>query len=302
MEHFEQALLLYDPQRHRDYALRYSQNSAVGARCHGALALWFLGQPDRALGRIEEALTLARELSEPHGLAHTLFFAAHLHQLRGEARTVQELAKAAIAVSGEHGLALYKASASITSGWALAEQGTKDEAIEQIRQGLAAHQATGTRSMRPYFLALLAEALGRAHKTAEGLHVLDEALAITQGNGERFYQAELYRLRGELLLMQSTPRVLSRAATGGKAALATASSAVANAKACFDDSIKISRRQKAKSLELRAATSLARLYQNQGRPKEAESLLAQTYDGFTEGFDTKDLREAKALLDALRGT
>ena len=144
MEHFEKALSLYDPERHRDDAFFYSQNPGVAMRCFAAWALWFLGQPDQALDRMQEALTLARELSEPHGLAHALFFAAILHQLRREERMAQEHAEAAIAISSEHGLVMYQAQATITRGWALIEQGRQEEAIEQMRQGLAAYQATGT--------------------------------------------------------------------------------------------------------------------------------------------------------------
>jgi predicted ATPase/DNA-binding winged helix-turn-helix (wHTH) protein len=297
MKYSQQALLLYDPERHRDNAFRYSQNPAVAAQCHAAWDLWFLGEPDQALDRIQKALTLARELSEPHGLAHALFFAAILHQLRREERKAQERAEASIAVASEHGLMLYQATATITRGWTLIGQGGQEEAIEQIRQGLAAHQATGTKLLRPHFLALLAEALGKAQKTEEGLRVLEEALAVADGNGDRYYQAELYRLKGELLLQQFTGRVLSQVATGGSTVVRAQSSTVANAENCFNQSIKIAQQQKAKSLELRAVVSVARLYQKKGSQKEARRLLAQIYGRFTEGFDTMDLREAKALLD-----
>src|SRR5262249_48735241 len=143
-QHFEKALSLYDPERHRDDAFRYAQNPGVAMRCFAAWALWFLGHPDQALDRIQEALTLAEELSEPYGLAHALFLAAILHQLRQEPQRAHELAEAALAVSNEHGLVLYQAMATITVGWALIEQGLLAEAIEQMRQGLAAHRATAT--------------------------------------------------------------------------------------------------------------------------------------------------------------
>ena len=168
-----------------------------------------------------------------------------------------------------------------------------------MREGLAAYQATGTELMRPHFLALLAEALAKARHVEEGLRILEEALAVVHRNGERYYQAELYRLKGELLLMQATGR--GRLASGyrWKRCGRGRAPAVAQAEACFNQSIKIAQQQKAKSWELRAVMSLARLYQNQGKQKEARSLLAQIYDRFTEGFDTLDLREAKALLDEL---
>jgi DNA-binding winged helix-turn-helix (wHTH) protein/predicted ATPase len=299
MEHFEKALSLYDPPRYRDEAFRYSQNPALAAQCHAAWALWFLGEPDRALELIQEALTLARDLSEPHGLVHVLVFAAILHQLRGEHQKAQERAEAAIAVASEHGLVLYEANATVARGWALIEQGRQEEAIEQVRKGLAIHQATGTEILRPHFMALLVEALGKARKNEEALHVLEEALVVVHGNGECYYQAELYRLKGELLLQQPADRILTVAATAGTAVVAAESQAVARAQDCFDQSIRIAQRQKAKSWELRAAMSLARLYQNQGDRKRAGYLLSQTYGRFTEGFDTRDLRDAKALLDIL---
>jgi predicted ATPase/DNA-binding winged helix-turn-helix (wHTH) protein len=299
MEHFEKAFSLYDPECHLDDAFLYAQNPGVAMRCFAAWALWFLGQPDQASHRMQEALTLARELCEPNGLAQAFFFAAILHQLRREERMAQEHAEAAIAVSREHGLVLYQAMATITRGWALIEQGRQEEAIEQMRQGLAAHQATGTEVIRPHFLALLVEALGNVRQAEEGLRLLAEALVVAHRNGEGYYQAELYRIKGELLLMQATDRSVSRADTAGKAVFEVEPAAVAQAEACFSQSIEIARQQKAKSWELRTVMSLARLYQNQGKQEEARGRLTQIYDSFTEGFETVDLREAKALLDEL---
>jgi predicted ATPase/DNA-binding winged helix-turn-helix (wHTH) protein len=280
LEQFQKAFALYDPERHRDDAFRYTQNPGVGTQSHGAWILWFLGQPDQALERIEDVIALARELSEPHGLAHAYFFAAVLHQLRREDRMALECADAAIAVSVEHGLALYQAMATVTRGWALIGQGRLEEAIGQIRQGLDAHQATGTELLRPHFLGLLAEALGTARQAEEGLRVLEEALAMADRTGDRYYQAELYRLKGELLLMRSS-----------------AGSSVMAVEDCFHQSIEIARQQKAKSLELRAVISLARLRQSQGRQEEALRLLVPIHDEFTEGFDTSDLREAQELRE-----
>ena len=298
-EHFEKAFSLYDPERHRDDAFFYSQNPGVIMRCHDAWALWFLGQPDQALARIKEALTLARDLTEPHGLAHALFFAAILHQLRREEPMAQEHAESVISFSREHGLVMYQAMATIVQAWALLKQGRTEQAVEQMHWGLDALQATGTQRVRPHFLALLAEVLDKAGQAEEGLGVLEEALAVAHRNGDRYYQAELYRLQGELLLKQSKGQGRRQMLTGGKAVVEAKSPAVTEAEGCFSQSIKIAQMQKAKSLELRAAMSLARLYQNQGRQEEARRLLAQVYDGFTEGFDTMDLREAKALLEKL---
>jgi predicted ATPase/DNA-binding winged helix-turn-helix (wHTH) protein len=296
LEHFEKALSLYDPEQDRDDSFRYTGNPGVSMQCFAAWVLWFLGQPDQALHRMQEALTVAHELSEPHSLAHALFFASILYQLRREERLAQEHAEAAIAVSSEHRLALYQAHATISRGWALIDQGRQEEAIEQLRQGLAAQEATGTELERPHFLALLCEGLREAGQVEEGLRVLEQALELAHRNGEGSYVAELYRIKGELLLMQATGRGVSRAARDGKPGF---EASVAQAEACLNQSIKIAQQKKAKSLELRAAMSLARLYRNRGKQEEARSLLEQIYDGFTEGFDTKDLREAKALLDEL---
>jgi predicted ATPase len=281
LDYYKEAIALYDPVLHRDDAFRYSQNPAIGSRCHAAWTLWFLGEPDQALAMVHEAQQLARELAEPHGLAHTLFFGAVVHQLRGEARKAKEQAAAAVGISVEHGLALYYATATVTLGWALIDEGWYQLAIENIRQGLDGHKATGTVLLLPHFLALMAEALGADGQTNDALRVVDEALDIAMQTGERYYDAELHRLKGELQF--------------------DASSTIA-AEACFKHALDVARSQNAKSLELRAALSLARLYQSQSKYDEAASLLAPIYDHFAEGFDTADLRAAKALLGELECT
>jgi predicted ATPase/DNA-binding winged helix-turn-helix (wHTH) protein len=297
LEHYEKALLLYDPKRHLDDGFLYALNPGVAMPCFAAWALWFLGRPEQALERIQEGVTLARELSEPLSLAHALLFAAILHQLRREEHLAQEHADAAFAVSSEHGLALYQAMATVMRGWVMLQRGRHEEAIAQMRQGLAALQVTGTELVRPHFLGLLAEASAKNGQAADGLRLLDEALDVAQRGGERYYQAELYRLKGELLLMPASGRDASRATASRKAVAEPDASAVAEAEGCFSQSIKIARQQKAKSWELRAAMSLARLHQSRGKREEALGLLAQIYGGFDEGFGTADLREAKALLD-----
>ncbi len=175
----------------------------------------------------------------------------------------------------------YFAQATLLRGWALAESGQREEGITQIHQGLAASRATGATRDRPYYLALLAEASAQVGQTAEGLEALAEALATLAKSTVRWWEAELYRLRGELLLQHSVAQP-------------------GEAEACFHQALAVARRQQAKSLELRAAMSLSRLWQCQGTRAEARPLLAEIYDWFTEGFDTADLKEAKALLDALQ--
>jgi predicted ATPase/DNA-binding winged helix-turn-helix (wHTH) protein len=299
MRHFEKALELYDPAQHREDAFRYGQNPGVAMRCFAAWALWFLGKPAAAKEKIDKALTLARELSEPYGLAHAFFFAAILHQLRRDVRLAREYAEAAIAVSSEHGLVLFHALATIVRGWTRIEPGLYDSAIREMRQGLAAYQSTGTEVIRPHFLALLAEAYAKAGRADEGLRVAEEALEAANRNGERYYQAELYRIKGELLLVKAAEKGVSRA-VNGRHVLGSMSPALAEAEQSLRQALETARRQNAKSCELRAALSLARLHRDLGVAPNARSLLSQIYDGFADGFDTVDMREAKSLLSDLQ--
>ena len=298
MEHQKKALFFYDPERHLDDAVRYTQNPGVGIRCFGAWVLWFLGKPDQALKQVHDGLNVAREVCEPHGLAHAHLFAAILHQLRRESRLSQEHAESVFALSTEHGLVMYRAQAIALLGWALIEQGRPEDAIDQIRQALEARKATGTELLTPQLFALLAEAFGEMRQPAEGLRLLQEAVKFADRSGDRCYLAEIHRLKGELLLKQHADMSVSLAAAAGGSV--DMPDSAAQAEACFDQSIKIAREQKAQSWELRSSISLARLYQTQGKQKEAHKLVVTIYDRFTEGFDTIDYREAKALLDELQ--
>ena len=294
LEHFDKALSFYDPTRHLDDGFVYALNPGVAMPCFASWALWFLGRPDHALRQIQDALTVARNLSEPIGLAHALFFAAIVHQLRQEAQKAQEYADATIAVSSQHGLIMYRAMAAIVRGWALISQGGEQGLIQEMLNALTTLQSQETKLVRPHFLALLVESFESARRVEEGLPILEEALAIVNANGEGYYEAELYRLKGELLL-GSDPAV-SRTGSDGIGAKAVA---VENARHCFDQAIKIAQRQKAKSLELRAVASLARVYKQNSRRQEARQLVTGVYEQFAEGFDTEDLREAKTFLDEL---
>ena len=169
---------------------------------------------------------------------------------------------------------------ALQRGWALAQQGQAKEGITQIEQSLIAYRATGAEITRPYYLALLAEAHGVMGQPAAGLTALAEALTLTDRTSERWYEAEIYRLKGELLLQQSSDNSTE-------------------AESCFFHALDIARNQQAKSFELRASTSLARLWHQQGKRQEAHDLLAPVYNWFTEGFDTADLIDAQALLDEL---
>jgi predicted ATPase len=205
--HIELGIAFYDPQQHRSLAFLYgSFDPGVACRSFAAQILWLLGYPDQALKRSHEALTLAQELSHPFSLAWALSFAAWFHQFRRDELAVRELAEAVIALATEQGFAFWAAWGDALRGWALAEQGQGEEGIAQIHQGLAAWQATGTEWDRPYFLALLAEAYGKMEQSEEGLNTLSEALATVNKNGERRWETELYRLKGELLLKNSEVR------------------------------------------------------------------------------------------------
>ena len=209
-----------------------------------------------------------------------LSFAALFHQYRLEVQAAQEHAEAAISLATAQGFPAWMVHGSILCGWALAQQGQAQEGIEQIHLGLTTYRATGAELYRPSWLALLAEAQGTIGEPEVGLVVLTEALTLADTTGTRWYEPEIYRLKGELLLQQSSDNQVE-------------------AESCFHHALAIARHQQAKSLELRAATSLARLWQQQGKRQEAHDLLALVYNWFTEGFDTADLQSAKALLDAL---
>ena len=281
--HIEQGRALYDPQQHHAHALLYGgHDPGVCCLSYAALSLWSLGYPDQALQSMREALTLAQALAHPPSLAAALDFATILHQSRREQQATHERAEALMALATEQGFAQHLAQATIMRGWALAAQGQGAEGTAQMRQGLAAHQATGSERQRPYNLALLAEAYGSIGQTAEGLSLLAEGLATVDRTGERGWEAELRRLQGELLLAQAGEW-----------------QQVPEAEACFHQALAVARRQQAKSWELRAATSLSRLWQQQGKRAEAHELLAPIYGWFTEGFDTADLKDAKALLNEL---
>jgi predicted ATPase len=252
--------------------------------------LWYLGYPDQALKQAEETLMLACELSHPFTLVFALYYTARLHMLRREVGAVQERAAAALCVATERGFALFQAFGTVLRGWALAERGEIEEGIGQMQQGLDAWRAMGLEVVLPESLCLLAGVYGKTGQTEEGLRLVSEALTRVETTGERKFEAELHRLKGELLLSQ----------VQAEAKIKTeADRCYHEAEACFQGALEVARGQCAKSWELRAATSLSRLWNTQGRGEEARELLQDVYGWFTEGFDTADLREAKALLDAL---
>jgi predicted ATPase len=278
--HFAQGIALYDLQQYHAYALLYGEDAGVVCGSHDAWALWHLGYPEQGLARSHKTVILAQQCAHSFSLGFALGMAAVFHQFRREMRAAQERAEAAIRLAREQGFPSWMAHSSTLRGWALAHQGQAQAGIEQLHQGMMAWHATGAEIFRPYFLALLAEAHGTLGEPEAGVAILTEALTHVNTTGERWYEPELYRLQGELLLQQNADNQ-------------------ADAEACFQHALEIARNQQAKSFELRTATSLARLWQRQGKRQEAYGLLDPVYNWFTEGFDTADLKNAKALLEAL---
>jgi TOMM system kinase/cyclase fusion protein len=278
--HFVQGMALYDPQEHRAAVFLYGDDSGVICHSLSALTLWLLGYPDQGPARSQEAVTLAQQIAHPFSLGYALSFATMVHQFRREGRFTQERAEATIILTTEQGFPLWRARGAMLRSWALAHQGQAQEWSEQLTQGLRAHRATGSELLLSYFLAILADAHGIRGEPEAGLTALAEALALVDTTGERWYESELYRLKGVLLLQQSSDHQ-------------------AEAETCFAQAMTIAQSQQAKSWELRATTSLAKLWLQQGKRAEARELLAPIYSWFTEGFDTADLQEAKTLLEEL---
>jgi predicted ATPase len=278
--HYTQGIALYDPQQDRTSVFLYGEDAGVICHSYAALMLWLLGYPDQGRTQSHEAVTLAQQRAHPLSLNIAVGIATMFYQFRREGWATQECAATAMTLATEQGFPYWRAFGSMLGGWALAHQWQAQEGIAQITQGLRAHRAIGGETERPYFLALLAEAHGIMRQPEAGLAVLTEALTLVETTGERWYEPELYRLMGELLLQQNLDNQVE-------------------AETCFQQALSTARSQQAKSLELRAAMSLSRLWQQQGKRQKAYDLLAPIYGWFTEGFDTADLQDAKALLDAL---
>jgi class 3 adenylate cyclase/predicted ATPase len=276
--HLEQAVALYDPEWGRTASFLCGFNCASSAHMFLGRALWHLGYPDQALHSSNRAVAIAKEVSHPFSLAAALSWAAALHQVRREADQTREVAEAALALTAEQLIPFFAAHAMVLRGWALVEQGQYEEGVTCLREGIDAYRATGANHESSHWFALLADACGKAGQIEGASSVVRDTLAEVERTGIRYHEAELHRLDGELRLGFDE----------------------AGAEACFQRAIAIARAQQAKSLELRAALSLARLWQRQGKRDEARDLLAPVYGWFTEGFDTADLREAAALLDRLR--
>jgi class 3 adenylate cyclase/predicted ATPase len=278
-EQCKKVIGLCDPEQQRTQLLLYGTDALVVSWILEACALWHLGYPDQALKMSNEGLARAQDLSHPFNLAYAFFFSATVHQFRREVHVVRERAEALIQFANEQAFPLWKAWGTFLHGWALVEQGDRNEGIAQMRQALKDCSSMEILWFSTYSLALLAEAHSKAGQAKEGLIVLGEALERAHKSGERLHEAELYRINGELLLMQGAaePKV----------------------EECFHQALEVTRNHNAKALELRAAMSLSRLWQKQDKKEDARTVLEQVYGWFTEGYETADLKEAKALLEAL---
>jgi class 3 adenylate cyclase/predicted ATPase len=279
--HLERGITLDAAPQHRVLTLRPGGDAGMACLVYTAWILWLRGYPEQALERIHAALARAHQCQHPFCLAFALLWAAVLSQCRRECQAVSMQAEASMTLAHQQAFPLLMAMGTVFQGWGLAAQGRADEGIEQIRRGMAAFRATGAELLRPHFLGLLAEAYGRSEHIDQGLEALDEALALVDRTGERLHESDFYRLKGQLLLAHSMDHH-------------------PEAEACFHHALTIARRHQAKSLELRVAVHLSRLWQQQGKYDQARRLLGEAYGWFTEGFDTGDLKEAKTLLDELR--
>jgi tetratricopeptide (TPR) repeat protein len=283
LDHLDRAIALYDPQQHASNAYTYGQDPAAICHIHAAHALWSLGYYDQALKRINEGLDIGRKLAHPRNLATIGTFAGLIQQFFRNASAVVELVEPALKISSEYNFAFTKAMGTILGGWALTQLRSRDEGVARMQEGLEIFRSIDAVHMTPYFSSLLAEAYGDAGRPEQGLDLFADLNAA----GEPFWEAELHRVKGELILRRGTLQNLKR---DGESAAET----------CFRQALAIAQRQKAKSFELRAAMSLGRLLILQGRSSEAYNLMTDIFGWFTEGFDTLDLCEAKALIEELR--
>jgi predicted ATPase len=284
-EHFEASLALYDPQRHAVHNVFLY--GAITNRAHLGRLLAYLGYADQAQAMAREALNIAEQMRHALGICQTLATTISLEAFNRNVETVIELTEKMLLHAEEHGLPHYKAIGAIMLGWARATQGEAKEGLAAMRQGLAGCRNLEIEQRRASYLVLMAEALCLAGRPEEALRSLDEAVETINITGERFHEADLYRIKGEALTKQQA------SATGGE-------DRESEIEACFKKAIEISQRQTARAFELRALMSLACLWQRQGKREEARQMLADIYGWFTEGFDTTDLKGAKALLDELQ--
>jgi hypothetical protein len=278
-EHFEEADRLYNVRQHRSHIANFGVDMGVFSRSWATHFLWHKGYLGVACAKSDEALAIARELSHPLTLAVALAYAAMLQQCRRDLRQIDALAESTIRLCREHGFPYYLAWAEVLHGWSLAARGSHEDGIAEMRRGIESLQAKAGARL-PYYRAMFAEGCLWDDRVDEGLEAVAEGFGDIERTGECWWASELHRLRGELFQMRPN--------SDGH-----------NPEESFDRALSTARAQNAKPLELRAALSLARLWRNQGRASDAQSLIRKTYDLFSEGLDDPDLRDASTFLDEL---
>ena len=278
--HLDRAITLYDPAEHRPLATRFGQDVGAATLCWKSLAFWLLGYPEAALADTEHALMVAREIGHSATLMYVLNFSAWTHIHCGNYATTNALVDEFSALKDQTGSVFWGAWGMMQRGCLLALTGKASDAVQTITCGVTAMRSTGTTMWMPFWLSYLARANAEIGQPDDARRRIGEAMAAVETAKERWCEAEVNRIAGEIALLPPEPDV-------------------AKAEAHFERALAVAREQQAKSWELRAAMSMARLWRDQGNRDEARDLLAPVYGWFTEGFDTLDLKEAKALLDAL---
>jgi predicted ATPase len=293
--HLESGLELYDPELGRLIAMSFGDDPGVAGLSELAVVLWFLGHPDQALVRAEEALVRARGSGVPYSLAFAMNYLVWTRLLRREAVLGRELADEQVDLAVENGFQHMIAQGTAVRGWVLADLGDLEGGIAQIRSGLETYEAIGAHVVRPWHECRLAEALVAAGRIDEAKSVLADAFATMGEREEHFYEPELLRVRGEIALASQPEADAPERGT-------QRSAVEREAEKDFRSALGIARRRHAKSFELRAALSLGRLWLRRGRSADARKLLAPLYGWFREGLDTGDLRAARSLLDEIAAT
>jgi predicted ATPase len=283
LEHADYALSHYRPIQHRVDWSPYAEDLSVGCHVWAAQALWLMGYPDQAVRRAQEAVTLAEQLGHLYSLATARGQLAGIYQFRNQASLAGSWAEASRNLAIEQGFRYRQAIAEMLHGWATAEAGHPLDGVIQLRHGLEIYRSTGASMETPYFLALLASALAASNQVDTAQDTIAEALEMVRDSRSFFYEAELLRLKGSLIQAADPTRT-------------------DDAEACFQHSLTIARQQGARSLELRTAVNICRLWLNQGKRGDAHQLVGAIYGQFTEGFDTPDLTEARAMLECLSGS
>jgi predicted ATPase len=278
--HFDSAMALYDPAEHRSLATRFGQDVGVAILSWRSLALWLLGYPDAALADAGQALKEAREIGQAPSLMYALVVTTFTLIHRGNSAAATAQLDEAAALAAEKGALLWKATGMTNRGCIWAVTGKAADAIQMITSGITAFRSTGSTLFTPWHLSNLAKAYAELGQFEDAWRCLDEAMMAVETTKETWCAADFHRMAGEIALLSSEPNA-------------------EKAEAHFERALAIASEQQGKSFELRAATSMARLWRDQGKRKEACGLLGPVYSWFTEGFDTLDLKEAKSLLNQL---